>query len=499
MSKLAVKRIGIFPFVILFAVFCSSWDSSQAQIAITMDEIPAAPGVSKEYSVETGDSIPVDLGLTGGPHTWDFSQPATPDTADTTVERIVAPEDTPFGESFPEANLAIETEAVDIVGIDTASGYQFLKLDEESLGFLGLGFQDSEGNPYVIDLDSPLTTIPLPLEYGTTWSDVSEFSGTFQIPNPEGSPLPGEYLDVKIDLEYGRDGTVDGWGNVTTTLGEYEALRVRRYETTYVNLSVFILIGYVSIFDTTISIYVYDWYTEDLGQLVTVTSRGNEEDSLFSVATSVRKLVWTNILEARPGDINGDGVVDVQDVVMSVNHILEIEFLEGDALERADCNDDGRIDLLDVFGVVSVILGVGQCEPTAGRPGLTQEILAFFERLRPHFSTVDFARFMALVKGEMGSPEGYYLAQNYPNPFNATTEIRFRIPEANSPVHTTLKVYNMLGQEVATLVNDMREPGQYRVTWDGRDVHGSDVSSGVYFLRFTTEEFTATKRLLLMK
>jgi hypothetical protein len=88
-------------------------------------------------------------------------------------------------------------------------------------------------------------------------------------------------------------------------------------------------------------------------------------------------------------------------------------------------------------------------------------------------------------------PSRFALEQNYPNPFNPATEIGYRIPEAGL---VTLVVYDILGREVATLVNDIREPGQYSVTWDAA---GS--ASGTYFYRMTAGDFTATKRLMLLR
>ncbi len=71
-------------------------------------------------------------------------------------------------------------------------------------------------------------------------------------------------------------------------------------------------------------------------------------------------------------------------------------------------------------------------------------------------------------------PGVYGLAQNYPNPFNPTTAINYQIPnpKSQSPVHTTLKIFNILGQEVATLVDQVQQPGYYTATWNGRDESG---------------------------
>lgn len=88
-------------------------------------------------------------------------------------------------------------------------------------------------------------------------------------------------------------------------------------------------------------------------------------------------------------------------------------------------------------------------------------------------------------------PTGYELSQNYPNPFNPTTNIQFSIPEQG---FVSLKVYNTLGQEVATLVNEIKNVGTYRVDFDA-----SRLSSGVYMYILSTGKIVMSKKMLLMK
>ncbi|MEN8193888.1 MAG: T9SS type A sorting domain-containing protein [Bacteroidota bacterium] len=90
-----------------------------------------------------------------------------------------------------------------------------------------------------------------------------------------------------------------------------------------------------------------------------------------------------------------------------------------------------------------------------------------------------------------GVPEVYSLSQNYPNPFNPTTEINFSIPESGL---VTLKIYNVLGQEVAELVNDVKSAGSYQVTFDA-----SDLTSGMYVYTITAGNYTAVKKMMLLK
>jgi O-Glycosyl hydrolase len=88
-------------------------------------------------------------------------------------------------------------------------------------------------------------------------------------------------------------------------------------------------------------------------------------------------------------------------------------------------------------------------------------------------------------------PQTIKLSQNYPNPFNPTTQIVYTIPHA---MHVSLKVYNLLGQEVATLVEGIRQSGQYEATFDA-----TGLTSGVYFYRLSAGSLVDTKKLVLLK
>jgi hypothetical protein len=88
-------------------------------------------------------------------------------------------------------------------------------------------------------------------------------------------------------------------------------------------------------------------------------------------------------------------------------------------------------------------------------------------------------------------PASYHLAQNYPNPFNPDTDIQYDIPQDSQ---VTLKVYNVLGAEVATLVDAHQAADRYVVHWDARDL-----ASGVYFCHITAGDFQKTIKMLLMK
>lgn len=85
----------------------------------------------------------------------------------------------------------------------------------------------------------------------------------------------------------------------------------------------------------------------------------------------------------------------------------------------------------------------------------------------------------------------YYLFQNYPNPFNSITKISWQSPVAS---HQTLKIYDVLGNEVATLVNEFRNAGRYEIGFDA-----SELTSGIYYYRIQAGDFTDTMKMILMK
>jgi hypothetical protein len=97
-------------------------------------------------------------------------------------------------------------------------------------------------------------------------------------------------------------------------------------------------------------------------------------------------------------------------------------------------------------------------------------------------------------------PRAYSLSQNYPNPFNPMTTIGFEIPgSAEERVDVTLRIYDVRGRLIRTLINGAKEPGAYEVTWDGRNDRGADLSSGVYFYKVSAGEFVSTRKMTLIR
>ncbi|MCR4437667.1 MAG: SdrD B-like domain-containing protein [bacterium] len=125
-----------------------------------------------------------------------------------------------------------------------------------------------------------------------------------------------------------------------------------------------------------------------------------------------------------------------------------------------------------------------------------QEGMTYYYRL----ADVDFRgamRFHGPVSATVRSaPRSYELEQNYPNPFNPTTTIGFTLPEQG---HATIRVYNMLGQQVKTLVDGQLQPRRHVVSWDGTDDQGNAVPTGLYVYTLTVNGYRATRKMAFTK
>jgi hypothetical protein len=97
-------------------------------------------------------------------------------------------------------------------------------------------------------------------------------------------------------------------------------------------------------------------------------------------------------------------------------------------------------------------------------------------------------------------PKEYKVYPNYPNPFNPVTTIRFDIPSTGTGItEARLIIYNSIGQTIKNLYQNNLGPGSYEVQWDGKTEFGKNASSGIYYLVFRTNEFSQTRKIVLLK
>ena len=93
-------------------------------------------------------------------------------------------------------------------------------------------------------------------------------------------------------------------------------------------------------------------------------------------------------------------------------------------------------------------------------------------------------------------PQNFELRQNYPNPFNPQTTIQYQLSNATQ---VKLVIFNIRGEQVNTLVDDLQQAGFYSVPWNGKDVSGRKAASGVYFYRLETKRFAKVKKMVLIQ
>ncbi|MDP3581782.1 MAG: T9SS type A sorting domain-containing protein, partial [Ignavibacteria bacterium] len=126
----------------------------------------------------------------------------------------------------------------------------------------------------------------------------------------------------------------------------------------------------------------------------------------------------------------------------------------------------------------------GQVAITGSSPGATSAT---------DYATVKYSQTTTDVESNKEIPTGFELSQNFPNPFNPETIISYKVQAASN---VSLKVYDVLGREVATLVNDYLQAGNYNSQFA---IRNSKLSSGVYFYTMKANGFVATKKMILMK
>ncbi len=181
--------------------------------------------------------------------------------------------------------------------------------------------------------------------------------------------------------------------------------------------------------------------------------------------------------------------------------ILTIEnsstLLSTSALGIAETNLSEFIDIKDNLINVSSIEKSSEKEVEIEFDVLTDAPINKLDTLHFVLSNVKGESWSKEIILEYTPPKEFVLNQNYPNPFNPTTTIKYSIPEIatlNATTVVSLKIYDILGQEVATLVNKNQKAGNYEVVFNA-----SNLTSGTYFYRITAGDFSKTMKLILLK
>ena len=162
-------------------------------------------------------------------------------------------------------------------------------------------------------------------------------------------------------------------------------------------------------------------------------------------------------------------------------------------LDITPANDNNTIvttldaDLSGLKGGAAVVFASGFLDPSSNQNGSSFGVFAAL----PNGTVVQFGTLTSNNDSKSNLPTSYNLLQNYPNPFNPNTSIEFAIPAKQQVI---IKVFNLLGQEIATLVNKEMNSGNYKINFDA-----SKLSSGVYLYQLTAGKYIQTKKMILMK
>ena len=210
-------------------------------------------------------------------------------------------------------------------------------------------------------------------------------------------------------------------------------------------------------------------------------------------------------------DFNEDGNIAINDAIAFLLHARE----NPTDICKLDWNGDGKYAINDAIMLLLNIVNktcpdaaVQLAGATDGlqavkMEGLTQDDIEYIEEMMALMNLTEEqeAAFRVALYGQAGAaalPKAMALAQNSPNPFNPSTTISFTVAEG-SAVHVSLKIYDLRGHLVRTLVNEVRDASTYNVFWDGTNEVGRLVSSGVYFYRMQAGDFNQTRKMVLLK
>ena len=97
---------------------------------------------------------------------------------------------------------------------------------------------------------------------------------------------------------------------------------------------------------------------------------------------------------------------------------------------------------------------------------------------------------------ELFVPESFYLHQNFPNPFNPFTTFQYNLPEKT---FVNISIYDMLGRNIKTLINQVQDVGKKSITWDGTNDYGKTVSAGIYLYQINAGNYIQTKKMVFLK
>ncbi|ROL62509.1 T9SS C-terminal target domain-containing protein [Bacteroidetes/Chlorobi group bacterium ChocPot_Mid] len=229
---------------------------------------------------------------------------------------------------------------------------------------------------------------------------------------------------------------------------------------------------------------VWAWGFNQFGQL----GDGTNTNSNVPVQTSITNVLPVELTSFSASVSNGSVLLNWQTATEVNNYGFEIERASQTSTSPPKAR---KLNLID-WNKIGFVQGHGNSNSPKDY---------FFTDENPpsgkvqyRLKQIDFDgsfKYSDIVEANVDFPQEFKLAQNFPNPFNPTTKIEFTIPQA---ANVSLKVYNVLGQEVRTLVNGMKEAGTYKINFDAKEL-----SNGVYIYKLEAGTYTQARKMILMK
>ena len=155
------------------------------------------------------------------------------------------------------------------------------------------------------------------------------------------------------------------------------------------------------------------------------------------------------------------------------------------AWEELTFDFSSHIGLPEAIGIDQIVVF-----PDFNLGGRTQDNIIYFDNISFYSNSV------GVDNRNETFLQGFAIEQNFPNPFNPVTTLRYNLPENG---HVNIIIYDMLGREVKTMINQTHDAGYKSIQWNATNNHGEPVSAGVYLYKIQAGEYTSTKKMVLLK
>lgn len=216
---------------------------------------------------------------------------------------------------------------------------------------------------------------------------------------------------------------------------------------------------------------------------VLLTTIGRSSAQAVTVTPNSLTVTWT-----APGDDSITGTASSYDIRYSETPLTKTNWISAKQVVGEPVpKPAGSTESFTVLGLspgVTYFIAIKTCDEAGNWSGIS------------NIASATTSIVLGTDDGETDVPSDFQLHQNYPNPFNPNTTIEFSIPRSE---HVQIIIFNVLGERVTTLISDYLAAGYHQVTWNGIDLYGKTVASGIYLYRLEAESGVWTRKMTLLK